>query len=55
MEKLYLQADECKVIEVIVCTKKRRGEGVKGDPIRIITEVFTRDGQLIAEDDPKKE
>lgn len=37
--------------EVIICTKKRRGDGIN-DPIRVITEVFTKDGKLIAEHDP---
>ena len=46
--------DEVKLIEVIYCTKKRRGEGVKNDPIRIVTEVFQKDGTLIAEYDPHK-
>lgn len=38
--------------ELIVSTIKRRGEGVEGSPIRIITEVFEKDGTLIAEYDP---
>lgn len=46
--------DEVKVIEVIYCTKKRAGEGVKLDPIRIVTEIFDLDGSLIAENDPSK-
>jgi hypothetical protein len=39
--------------EVIICTKTRRGEGnSKQDPIRVITEIFTKDGLKIAEYDP---
>lgn len=38
--------------ELIVSTLSRRGEGVKHSPIRIITEVFEKDGTLIAEYDP---
>ena len=38
--------------EVIVSTIRRRGEGVTSSPIRIITEVFEKDGKLIAEYDP---
>jgi hypothetical protein len=39
--------------ELIVCTKKRRGDGVKA-PIRVVTEVFNKSGQLVAESDPLK-
>lgn len=38
--------------EVIICRKKRVGKGVEGDPIRIVTEVFTKKGEMIAEFDP---
>ena len=38
--------------EVIISTLLRRGEGKPGDPIRVITQVFTKDGELIAERDP---
>jgi len=49
-------ADNVFIQEVIICTKKRRGNGSSSDnPIRIITEVFTKDGKLIAEYDPHKE
>ena len=44
--------DTVKQVEVIICTKKRRGTGGTSDPIRVITEVFTLDGELIAEYDP---
>lgn len=44
-------ADTAVVVEVIITNKKRRGNG-KDDPYRAITEVFTKDGQLIAEYDP---
>lgn len=40
---------ECK--EVIVSTLRRRGAGVAGDPVRIVTEVFEKNGTLIAEHD----
>lgn len=43
--------DEVIVKELIVCTKTRRGNG-KDDPIRVILEVFTKDGKKIAENDP---
>jgi len=44
---------ECK--EVIVSTLKRRGAGTKYSPIRIITEVYEKDGTKIAEVDPSPE
>lgn len=37
--------------EVIICTKERRGNGTDS-PIRVITEVFDKDGNLIADSDP---
>jgi hypothetical protein len=38
--------------EVIICANKRRGSGESpDDPVRIIIEVYTKDGQLIAERD----
>lgn len=53
MEDDYIQADQVFVTEVIICTIKRRGTGVHGDPIRVIREVFTKDGKKIAEYDPQ--
>ena len=38
--------------EVIVSTIARRGTGKKHSPIRVITQVFEKDGTLIAEYDP---
>lgn len=37
---------------LILCTMTRRGKGVKQSPIRIITEVFDTEGNLLAENDP---
>lgn len=48
--KIYAK-DSCFTEEVIISTLKKRGNG-KNDPIRIITQVFTTGGQLIAEHDP---
>lgn len=42
--------DTVKVEQLIICTKERRGDG-KNIPVRIITEVFDFDGNLIAEKD----
>lgn len=41
--------------EVIVSTIARRGKGERHSPIRIITQVFEKDGTLIAENDPSPE
>jgi len=44
---------ECK--EVIVSYLTKRGAGVEHSPIRIITEIFEKDGTKIAEHDPSPE
>ena len=41
--------DKAILMECIVTAIERRGKGVEGDPIRVITQVFTKDGKLIAE------
>lgn len=38
--------------EVIISTIKRRGDGTPENPIRVITEVYQKDGTKIAEYDP---
>jgi hypothetical protein len=38
--------------QVIICTKQRRGKGSLHSPIRVITEVFDMEGNLIADNDP---
>jgi hypothetical protein len=44
--------DEVKLMQVIYCTKKRRGSGKTIDsPIRIVKEIFTTEGELLAEND----
>jgi len=45
MKDVYMQ-------EVIICHMGRRGNGTPIDPVRAITEVFTKDGELIADHDP---
>jgi hypothetical protein len=40
------------LIQVIRTTLERRGEGVKGSPIRVITQYWSTDGELLAEVDP---
>jgi hypothetical protein len=50
-EKGEIIMNICKVIPVIKSTLTRRGNG-KNDPIRIITEYFSMDGEKLAEVDP---
>lgn len=37
--------------EVIISNLRKIGKGVKEDPIRRVTEVFTKEGELIASND----
>jgi len=37
--------------EVIITNLLRRGKGTTEDPMRIVTQVWTKDGRLIAEND----
>lgn len=41
--------------EVVIATLRRRGSGKDHSPIRVITEVYEKDGTLIAEHDPAPE
>lgn len=41
--------------ELIVSTIARRGKGTVHSPVRVITQVFEKDGTLIAEHDPSPE
>ena len=40
-----------KIIEVIY-TQERRGMGVESDPVRLVTQLWSKEGNLIAEHDP---
>lgn len=44
--------DRAELIQVIRTTLTRRGDGVVGDPIRVITQYWSTDGELLAEVDP---
>lgn len=44
--------DSVEVISLIKTSLLLRGEGVPGDPIRIITQYWTMDGHLEFEKDP---
>lgn len=46
-----IKMDKAEVIQVIRTTLLRRGDG-KEDPIRIIEQFWSLDGQLLAENDP---
>ena len=46
------QGKECQVINVIRTTLKRRGEGTEDDPVRMIVQYWTLDGELLFESDP---
>jgi hypothetical protein len=50
-DKIRLESGKVFVQEVIICTKETRGDG-RQEAFRKITQVFTLDGELIAEDDP---
>jgi len=41
--------------EVVITTLTRRGKGTEYSPIRVITQVFEKNGDLIAENDPYDE
>lgn len=43
--------DTAKVVQVIETTLRRRGDGVK-TPVRVITQFWSLDGELLAEVDP---
>ena len=47
--------DTVKCEEVIICYNKRLGKGTEKDPIRIVLQVFTKDGKIIAERDSVNE
>lgn len=44
---------EVKIIKLIYCAKERRGTGADiYDPIRIVRQLYTEEGDLFMEDDP---
>ena len=47
-----IESDSARVIQVIQTTLLRRGTGIVGSPIRIITQYWSLDGKLLAEVDP---
>lgn len=46
--------DTVKVVQLIETTLTRRGDGTKEEPIRIVKQFWTFDGELVAEVDPAK-
>lgn len=48
-----IEPDKIFAAELIISTKTRRGSGLNSlEPIRVITEIYTLDGEKIAEYDP---
>ena len=47
--------DMVRVVPVIQCTVLRRGAGIESDPIRLVTQYFSVQGELLAEFDPSAE
>lgn len=48
-----MDMDQAKVIQVVVTTLTRRGSGQEASsPIRIVTQYWSLDGDLLAEVDP---
>jgi hypothetical protein len=45
---------KAEVIQVIRTTLTLRGKGVEGDVMRIVTQYWTLDGELLAEVDPER-
>jgi len=48
----HFPSDKIWCQEVIIATTKRNGDGTDNNPIRIVTQVFTKEGCFIAEYDP---
>lgn len=47
----WVSGNAC-IIQVIKTDLTKRGEGIEGDPIRIIEQYWTLDGELLFEKDP---
>lgn len=41
-----------KIVALIYCDNVRAGEGTKANPVRMIQQLFTPEGQLVAQFDP---
>lgn len=52
-QEFSVDVDKAVLMEVIVSAIARRGDGTEQAPIRVVTQVFTTDGKLIAEYDPE--
>lgn len=49
---MNIEADTAQLIPVLVTKLTRRGNGMPADPIRIITQIWHPNGELLAEVDP---
>ena len=38
--------------EEVIITQEKRGKGTEDDPVRLVVQVYAKDGTLIAESDP---
>jgi len=46
--------DKVEIIQLIKTTLTRRGKGIEGDPVRVITQFWDMQGELMFEYDPEK-
>ena len=47
-----MTVSECEVVQVIRTNLLRRGDGTEKDPIRVITQYWSMEGDLLWEHDP---
>ena len=43
---------ECEIVQVIRTNLLRRGDGTESNPVRVITQYWSMDGELLWEHDP---
>jgi hypothetical protein len=53
MQPDYQSQKQAELAQVIITYILRRGDGTEGSPMRIIRQVWSIDGKLIAEYDPE--
>lgn len=54
VKELGRNHDYARVIQVIETTLERRGKGTTEDPLRIVRQYYSLEGELLAEDDPHR-
>lgn len=50
LQVILITKTMAKIIELIL-TEERRGLGKEDDPVRLVTQLFTKEGELVAEKD----